>query len=291
MLILFLTSLYQIDLLMLNILTFPEQVGYYKGALELAEFLWFIPLALQTVFVHSTSELWAQGRIDKISTLSARTTRYALLITVVMALGLAALATDVVPVYLGADFRPAVTPLLLLLPGALGFAIARPILAISQGKGTFTFPILATGTAAAINLGLNVLLIPRYGMHGAAIATSIGYGSMFIFHVWSARKVGFNPLSDARLGSIVVTTLLAGPPILALPHLITHSIIMAGFTLPLSLIVVPPLGLVIYLSCAFVTGALGVCEVLRTLSEFPAPLGSIAHQLRCQTPLLSSKCK
>lgn len=290
-LILCLTSLYQVDILMLKALTATAQVGYYRGALELAEFLWFVPMALQTVFVHSTSELWAEGRTDKVSTLTAKTTRYTLLLTGVMALGLAALATDAVPFYLGENFEPAVTPLLLLLPGALGFAVARPILAVSQGKGTLRYPILATGTAAALNLGLNALLIPRYGMYGAAVATSIGYGSMFVFHVWSARQVGFHPLVDARLGRVALTTLFAAPPILLLPQLVTVSIPVAGLSVPLSLLVVPPSGLAIYLVCAFVTGALGVCEVLRTLSEFPAPLGVVAHRLRCQTPFLSAFCQ
>jgi len=54
-----------------------------------------------------------------------------------MAVGLAALADIAVPIYFGAEAEPAITPLLLLLPGALGFAIARPILAVSQGKERF----------------------------------------------------------------------------------------------------------------------------------------------------------
>ncbi|HZD43977.1 MAG TPA: polysaccharide biosynthesis C-terminal domain-containing protein, partial [Methanomicrobiales archaeon] len=144
--------------------------------------------------------------------------------------------------------------------------------------------------AAAINIGLNAFLIPRYGMSGAAVSTSIGYGSMLLFHVWSARKVGFDPLSNARLGRVAATMVIAAPLILALPHFITYTVGVAGITLPLSLVVVPPLGLGIFLSCAFLTGALGICEVLRILSDFPVPVGPVAHRLRCRTPFLSSKC-
>ncbi|GAB7119119.1 hypothetical protein JCM9743_15820 [Natrinema sp. JCM 9743] len=61
-----------------------------------------------------------------------------------------------VPIYFGAEAEPAITPLLLLLPGALGFALARPILAISQGEGTLRYPVAATGGAALLNLGLNL---------------------------------------------------------------------------------------------------------------------------------------
>ena len=296
-LILLLMSLYHVDILMLQFQASSEQVGYYRAALKLAEFLWFVPLALQTVFVHSTSELWSNGRTGKISELAARTTRYNFLLTGLMALGLAALADVAVPIYFGTTYTPAVTPLLFLLPGALGFAVARPILAISQGKGDLKFPILATGSAAVLNLGLNALLIPRYGMAGAAAATSVGYGSMAVFHFWSARRVGFDPLSDARLGRVVVTTVLAAIPIFAVSRRVDAQILVDGtipatsvavdVALPVSLVVVPPLGLTVYLLFAFLTGALGVCEVLETLSSFPEPVGSRAETLRQHTKNMS----
>ncbi|WP_458187835.1 oligosaccharide flippase family protein [Haladaptatus sp. NG-WS-4] len=279
-LILLLMSLYHVDILMLQALSGNEQVGYYRAALKLAEFLWFVPLALQTVFVHSTSELWSNDRTAKISELAARTTRYTFLLTAIMALGLAALANIAVPVYFGPKYPPAITPLLLLLPGALGFAVARPILAIAQGKGNLKYPIVATGAAAGINLVLNAILIPRYGMNGAAVATSVGYGLMFVFHLWSARNVGFDPLSDARLGRVLATTLLSAPPIFLLARLLDVRPVLLGVELPLSLVIVPPLGLGVFLFFSFATGALGLCEVLNTLSSFPEPIGSRAETLR-----------
>jgi len=136
-LIFLMMSLYHIDIIMLNRFQSDSAVGNYKAALTIAEFLWFVPMAIQTVFVHSTSELWSQNRYQQISELVSRTTRYTFLLTAVMAVGLAALADIAVPIYFGAEAEPAITPLLLLLPGALGFAIARPILAVSQGKERF----------------------------------------------------------------------------------------------------------------------------------------------------------
>nr|WP_255666520.1 flippase [Haladaptatus sp. DYF46] len=279
-LILFLMSLYHVDILMLQLMSGSnEQVGYYRAALKLAEFLWFIPLALQTVFVHSMSELWSNGETERISRLAARTTRYTFLLTGVMGLGLAALANIAVPIYFGTEYMPAVMPLLLLLPGSLGFAVARPILAISQGKGDLKFPIIATGTAAGMNFVLNFLLIPRFGMQGAAVSTSIGYGSMFVFHLWSARRVGFDPLSDARLGRIIGTTVLSAPPIFVFAHLLHVRPLIAGVHVPLALVLVPPLGLGVFAFFAFATGALGFGEVFETLSSFPEPLGSRAELL------------
>jgi O-antigen/teichoic acid export membrane protein len=266
-----LTSLYHIDIVMLQHFRESADVGNYRAALVLAEFLWFVPLALQTVYVHSTSELWSQNRTEQITALASKTTRYAFLLTAIMAVGLAALADVVVPVYFGPDATPAIEPLLLLLPGVLGFALARPILAVSQGNGTLRYPVAATGAAALINVVLNVLLIPRYGMHGAAAATSIGYGGMFVFHCLSARYIGFDPLADARFGRIAATTALAAVPIFVLAAVIANEW--------LALAVVPPFGLVVYLLFAVLTGALEPAEPFEILAAFPTPIGPAAESI------------
>ncbi|WP_136718385.1 oligosaccharide flippase family protein [Halorientalis salina] len=267
---LFLLSLYHVDIIMLQTLAGSTQVGNYKAALVLAEFLWFVPITLQTVYVHSTSELWSQGRFDRIADLAARTTRYTLLLTALMALGLGSLANIVVPIYWGDAALPAISPLLLLLPGAIGFATVRPTLAIQQGHGQLRYPVLATAAAALLNLGCNFLLIPRYGMSGAAVATSIGYGSMLFFHVWSARKLGFDPIGDARLLRIGATVAIAAVPIVLLSRLLPGSIA--------PLLIVPPVGLVVYLTAAFLTGALTVQECLDLLAAFPDPIGSFVDR-------------
>lgn len=260
-LILLMMSLYHVDIILLQWFTGSTQVGNYKVALKMAEFLWFVPLAIQMVFVHSMSNLWSKGRRERVTRVTTLSTRYTFLLTAVMALGLAALADVAVPLYFGPEATPAVEPLVLLLPGALGFAVARPVLAASQGKGDLAAPIVATGTAAGVNLGLNLLLIPRFGMHGAAVATSAGYGVMFVTHVWAARRLGFDPLADARLPRVAVTTVVAAVPILALPTLIARPLV--------ALVVVPPVGLAVYAGVAFATGALDADECRDVLCSTP----------------------
>lgn len=268
-LVLLMMSLYHVDVLLLQWFRTSTAVGHYKAALKMAEFLWFVPMAIQTVFVHSMSNLWSNDRTERISAITATSTRYTFLLTSVMALGLAALADIAVPLYFGPEAKPAIKPLVLLLPGALGFAVARPILAVSQGKGELGAPIAATGVAAGLNLGLNLLLIPRYGMAGAAVGTSVGYGSMFLFHVWSARQLGFDPLADLRLTRVAITTALAAVPILALPVVIDRPLV--------ALLVVPPVGLAVYGALAFATGAVDADEIRDVLAA--TPLGPYAESV------------
>lgn len=246
-------SIKHVDIVLIQFYHGSQMTGYYKAALKLAEFVWFIPRIVQTTLLHSTSELWVEDKHSMITEISGRLTRYTFLFTALLIIGLGALAEPTVTLYYGQEFQPSVVPLLILLPGALGFAIARPIMAIGQGKGELRYLVYATGTAAFINLGLNLLLIPRFGIIGAAVATSIGYFSMLLFHIVSARAIGFNPLDDLRLPNIAVTILVTAGPIFLLAAVIQSAI--------LSLLLVPPIGLLIYSGVAISVGTISIEEM------------------------------
>jgi len=105
--------------------------------------------------------------------------------------------------------------------------------AIAQGDGRLRILIIATGSAAVINLVLNLLLIPRYGMNGAAVATCIGYGVMVVLHGTAALQIGYNPFRDLRLKRIGVTAAVAAPLIFGLALIVDGAIV--------SLLIIPQL--------------------------------------------------
>lgn len=265
------TSLYQVDILLLGTLAGSTETGFYRAALTIAEFVWFVPFALQTVLLHSTSELWTGGERQRVTELATRSTRYCLLFTSLLAIGLLALGDRFVPLYFGAEFQSAVVPLFLLLPGALGFAVARPILAIGQGTGSLRPLIYATGGAAAVNLVLNLALIPGFGMAGAAVATSTGYGLMFVFHVASARRIGFDPLADLRLLRVAFTVAVSAPVIVGMGRVIPSDVV--------ALSVVPPVGFTVLWGVAFATGAIDGTELSEFVEELPEPIATVLTSL------------
>ncbi|SFL53557.1 Membrane protein involved in the export of O-antigen and teichoic acid [Halogranum rubrum] len=273
-----LTSMYHIDLIFVKAFIGSTEAGLYKMALVLVQFLWVIPRSIQSVMIQSTSNLWAEGKIDQIQDIAAQSTRYALLITTLLALGLGALASDFVPLYYPSVESPetVVTAILLLLPGTLGFAMARPLLSINHAKGDMKSLIAATGAAAVINLVLNVILIrgvgpiDPMGTQGAAIATSIGYGSLPLFQVWVGRRFGYDPFADVRFFRIVATGIIAAIPIFGLPYFVVDNAL-------LSLFLVPPLGFAVFMAAAIGTGAVRTGEVLKLLGSLPEPIASKAR--------------
>ncbi|NUB90632.1 flippase [Haloterrigena sp. SYSU A121-1] len=273
-LILCLTSLYKIDVIMLRMFTTAQETGYYNISLTIAEFLWIVPLALQNVLLHSTSNIWSNRDHERINSLASRVTRYTLLFTLLLMVGIGTLAPVALPIIFRDEYIASYGPILLLLPGCVGFALARPILAIGQGKGDLHVLIASTGAAAVGNIALNALLIPRYGMYGAATGTSISYGTMFVFHVWSAKRIGFDPVTGARIPRVIFAGGVASIPIGLLARFLGDSI--------LSLAVVPPVGAALFLVAAVGVGALDLDEVITPLEAAPDPIGSFGSALRAK---------
>jgi len=114
-------SLYNFDVLLLRPIAGDNQTGYYKSALVVAQFVWIVPIAIQTLLLHSTAQLWNEGDHSTLNMIASRATKYTLVTTTLIIVGLATLADDFIPLYFGADFAVAVTPMILLLPGVLGF--------------------------------------------------------------------------------------------------------------------------------------------------------------------------
>lgn len=243
----FLTTFYHADVLVLRAFRTEAEVGYYKAALVIAGFLWLAPRAVQDVMVQSVSEYWRKDAIDQINRISNQTTRYAFLFTALLAIGVAALADPFIPFYFGSEFRPAILPFLILIPGTVGFAIARPLLAITQAKGQMRPLVAITGVLAGVNFFLNVVLVPLFGTAGAALATTIGYGLLPLGNVVCARYVGYRPFVGSGFFRILATCVISAPVIVLLARIVPGL---------LAMIVVPPLGAAVYVLAAYATGAI-----------------------------------
>src|SRR5581483_535660 len=85
---------------------------------------------------------------------------------------------------------------------AFGFAVyaGYTVLAIGSGRARKTqLNWVVTGFGAAVNVGLNFWLIPRYGMVGAAISTAASYAVLFVGMTVYAQSVYPVPYQWRRL--------------------------------------------------------------------------------------------
>jgi O-antigen/teichoic acid export membrane protein len=109
------------------------------------------------------------------------------------------------------------------------------VVAIGVGRSRRTqFNWIVTAAGAAVNFGLNILLIPSYGMMGAAIATVAAYTTMAVGMGWWAQRVYPVPYQWRR----VTTAALVGVALAA-----AGKLLHAGVPLALALTLAYPLAL------------------------------------------------
>jgi O-antigen/teichoic acid export membrane protein len=117
------------------------------------------------------------------------------------------------------------------------------VVAIGVGRSRRTqFNWVVTGVAALVNVGLNLLLIPPYGMMGAAIATIAAYTTMFLGMAWWSQQIYPVAYQWRRVGTAVAAGLalvalgkLAGgglPVAVPLALLYPLALLPLGFYLP-----------------------------------------------------------
>jgi O-antigen/teichoic acid export membrane protein len=175
----------RIDQVMLGEMVGSEEVGIYSVAVRMAEVWFFIPSAVYWSVLPSLVEAKESGedlfheRLQKYYNLMA-------LMAYAIAVPVTLLANWVVPAFFGASYARAGVMLAVLIWANLFsyLEIARSAYFNVMNWNRIYFVTLALG--AAMNVILNLFLIPRYGGLGAAIASCLSYwfaahGSCFLY--------------------------------------------------------------------------------------------------------------
>jgi len=155
----------------------PGELGPYASSFDLLNGSISLLMTPFLLAAHPVvMQLWAAGR-DRpaIEELLARVTRYLLLLVVPVCIILAALNEELLGLVLGRGYRLEGWVVQVVVAGAFvgGLAnYAHKGLEIAERTGVMLAVAAAT---AVLNLGLNLLLIPRFGVPAAAVVTFASY--------------------------------------------------------------------------------------------------------------------
>lgn len=162
---------YRLDMLLVAAFLTPASVGFYSIAVGIAERLWMLPGAIATVLFPKISSL----KDKEANNLTPRIARHTFLIIFVLALILALIARPVIKILFGSVFLPSVMPLIILLPGIIALGGCKILTADLAGRGKPQFGTYAAFVSLVVNIPLNLWLIPKWGISGAAFASSVAY--------------------------------------------------------------------------------------------------------------------
>lgn len=164
--------LLRIDFFFISSLLGAEALGYYTVSVSMGEVLLFLPESIVIPFIPI---LFGQKQTDD-DEFVPTVIRCVFFIMILVCISLGLSGKFIIYILFGKQFSLSFNPLLCLLPGILALSIF-PILKIDfinrNKPGTVS---LISGLALFSNLVLNYFLIPKWGISGAAISSSISYG-------------------------------------------------------------------------------------------------------------------
>ena len=175
----------RLDTFLVNIFKNSTQVGFYAVAVSLTETIWYVSTSASTVLAPRV----ASGEAADQDSATGRVSRTVFGISLVAAIGLAALAPLIVRILFGSRFAPSVPAIWLLLPGVCMLGVSRVLGSYLLGRNRQEVDFVAALTGLAVTVGLDLLLIPRYGFPGAAAASSIAYTANLAVNLgWVVRN-------------------------------------------------------------------------------------------------------
>jgi O-antigen/teichoic acid export membrane protein len=188
---------YRIDRFLLNLLVNPAEVGVYVVAVGLVERLWMVSSSVSTVLFPRIADSKETESAKK--TLTTLVSRYVLWITAILGIGMAVLSRPLVNILFGEQYSRAVGAMVVLIPGVILLSVSRTLSSDIAGRGYPEFNSYVAVASLIANVTLNLLLIPRLGLLGAAAASTITYSLTFI-----VKLIIFSSLSNVSWKLIIV---------------------------------------------------------------------------------------
>jgi O-antigen/teichoic acid export membrane protein len=162
------------DLLIVNRFRGAAEAGVYGVASQFSFLLLMLPGVIATLLFPRVA-----ASQDTHGEFAVRVTRHATLIMLLTCAGAAVLAF-LLPFIYGARFSDATVQLLLLLPGIFLMGLESVLVQHFTGTGLpMAIPVFWIVTVI-FNIGLNLLVVPRFGARGAAVTSTLSYALIFV---------------------------------------------------------------------------------------------------------------
>jgi len=188
------------DILILGMFVEPELVAYYFAATRLAQVLTYIPYGMSAVTAQRMAALAQSHERGQLQALINHTTLISGGLAVLAALGMTVLAPYLLALF-GSDYAEA-APWVAILAGGIAFACL-----LGPGEDTLNMlgqeraGLACIAMALAVNLALNLLLVPSMGPVGAAWASAVALATRGLLAAGFAKRTLnlYLPLGASRL--------------------------------------------------------------------------------------------
>lgn len=177
----------KIDQVMLGEMVGDRAVGVYTAATRISEAWYFIPTAIICSVTPSIYKAMEQSKTAYYQYVG-RLLRLMNLIAVMVAVPVTALAPNIIQLFYGAEFLQSSSVLVIHIWAAIFVFMGVATLPCFIAEGLTDLTLRRTLLGAVINVVLNLLLIPRYTVVGAAVATVISQAvASYLSHAFHSK--------------------------------------------------------------------------------------------------------
>lgn len=162
---------YRLDVFIVNFFLGPAQLGLYAVGVAVSEGLWQVPNAVSSAVFPRTGRTVHHDATQ----FNCFLMRQVFLITSLCAAAVAVASPIVIPLLFGGRFRPSVAVIWWILPGTVALSLAKVACSDLAGRGKNGYSSISAFICFGATALLDWLLIPRMGILGASLASSISY--------------------------------------------------------------------------------------------------------------------
>lgn len=183
------------DVIILGTMVSEEEVGIYNIAFKIGSVGFLVIISVNTIIMPKMAELYGQKNFMELKKLIQNSTRLIAVLSVPVVIGLIVLS-DFILSFFGAEAIQGKSTMMILAAGVLFSAVCGntdQILNMTNNEKLFRNITLI---CFLLNIVLNYILIPRYGINGSAIAsliTNVVLNIVSLYYV--KKKLGFYTLA------------------------------------------------------------------------------------------------
>ncbi|MGI0132384.1 MAG: oligosaccharide flippase family protein [Thermoplasmata archaeon] len=207
------------DTLVLGIYWPATTVGFYSAAMSLARLVLLAGATVTYIYLPVATRLEQRGANAEMRSIYVTATRWMLLLTMPFFLLFVFAPELTIESVFGSGYGPGGAALAILALSAFVSSAVGPVNATLTGLAYARIQLATAAVSAIVNVALSFLLIPRWGLLGAAAAWGIAralYPTLGLLAIYSERRL--HPFQWVLVKPMAVALAVGGPLFYGMGH-------------------------------------------------------------------------
>jgi len=211
----------QIDRIFIGYFMQTRDVGIFGAASSVAAIVQMVPQSFSYLALPMFSKLLASNSLSEFKLLYKDITTLMFFLSLPVFICLLLLAREILSGLYGQEYSSGAIALAILSGGILSRSLVGPADDSLVSAGKTKAPLISIISGCIVNVVLNILLIPMYGINGAAIATCAGMlATRFVIGYFNHRYLKIVPMKfNFSFGLWIATCLCLTPLIICLKNI------------------------------------------------------------------------